>query len=90
MTLRRGETTPNTESLARLESVLEAVSGDWTAGTELAGGVSRFAPDYRVWDIFREENLWEPFARYFPDTLNGHEKFAVWVSLVEHKVNYRR
>jgi len=90
MPLSRGQAAPNPESLARIEGIFEALSSQWTLGAQLAGDCDCLTPDDRVGNILREVHLWEPFARYLTYGVDGYQKLAKWVSVVEHKVKCRR
>ena len=77
---------PNAPLLSGGDGVVQTGLADGATVTELLSGGDGFAAEFRVWKIFREEHLWQPFTRYFSDCFDFEEKFAVWMSVVEHRL----
>jgi len=77
---------PNTPFLTSVEGIVETVLNEGTGVAEFLSGEDGFAADFRVWQIFREEHMWQPLAGYFSYCFDFEEKFARWMSVVEHRV----
>lgn len=90
MTLGSGKATPNAEGLAGGERIFEALGDDGALVAELSRHRDCLASDFWLWDVFREVDFWQLFTGDFAHTVDGHHKFAVWMSLVEHRVKCRR
>jgi hypothetical protein len=78
---------PNAPFLPSADGVVEAGLPDRTGVAEFLSGEGGFTADFRIWEVFREEHLWQPLARYFPDCGDFEQQFAVWMSVVEHRVS---
>ncbi len=82
-----GEAAPNAELLGRVDGVVPAGVEERTICAKGFGSLDGLFSDYPIWNVLREEHLWQPFARYFPHAANFEQEFAVWMSGVEHKLN---
>lgn len=78
---------PNAPFLSGVDGVVEAGLPDGAGVAEFLSGEGGLAADFRVWQVFREEHLWQPLARYFPDCGDFEQQFAVWMSVVKHRVS---
>lgn len=83
-----GESTPDTVSLTGVDRVVETLHSDGTPGANSTRHDHGLTPDFRIWHIFREEQLWEPFARYFTYAVDSHKQLGVWMSQVEHRLEH--
>lgn len=84
------ESSPDSPFLSGVEGVAGAEEFDGTLTAKVDGSGGGFFSDFAVWEIFREEYGWQPFARHFPGGFYGEQKFAVWMSGVKHNVKSRR
>ena len=82
-----GEAAPNAELLTGVDGVVPAHVQEGAFCAQCFGRFGGRVPELRVFDVLREEHFWQPFARYFPDSVDFEQKFAVWMSGVEHRVN---
>ena len=82
-----GEAAPNAELLDSVDGVVSAGVEEGTICAKGFGSLDGLFSDYPIWNVLREEHFWQPFARYFPDSVDFEQKFAVWMSGVEHRVN---
>lgn len=81
---------PDAPLLTGGDGIVEAGLSEGAGGAEFLSGLDGFDADFRVWEIFREEHLWQPLARYFPDCGDFEQQFAVWMSVVKHTLDCRR
>ena len=82
-----GEAAPNAELLHSVGGVFPAGVYEWTVGAEGFGRVGGLRSEFGIFDVLREEHFWQPFARYFTHAGNFEHEFAVWISVVQHKLN---
>ena len=82
-----GEASPNAELLHSVGGVVPAGVYEWTVGAEGSSGFYGLLAEFGVFDVLREEYFWQPFARYFTHAGNFEHELAVWVSVVEHRLN---
>ena len=85
-----GEASPNAELLHSVGGVVPAGVYEWTVGAEGSSSFYGLAAEFGVFDVLREEYFWQPFARYFTHARNFEHELAVWVSVVEHRLNANR
>ena len=79
------DSSPDAVFLSRFDGIVETVAADGAGGAEFLSRLGGLSADFGVWEIFREEHLWQPLAGYFPDCLDFEEKVARWMSVVEHR-----
>lgn len=89
MTFLAGKPTPDTPLLVSGNRIVETEGGDRAGAADLPRRPGRFAPDRRVWNIFREEELWKPMTGHTAGSFDSHQKLAVWMSGVDHKIKDR-
>jgi len=76
---------PNAPLLTGFDGIVQTGLPDRTSPAEFLSGQGGLVADFGVWQIFREEHLWQPLAGHFPDCLDFEEKVARWMSVVEHR-----
>lgn len=86
MTLASGKPTPDSEFLPGFDAVVEALGSEWAFGTDTPGRVDGFSPNSRIWNVLREVELWHGLAGHTAGSVDGHQKLAVWMSLIEHTI----
>ena len=89
MTVFGSHSTPDAPGLPGGQRILETFDNERTAGADLTSSAGRFAPDFRIWNIFREEDLWKALAGYTANGIDAQQKLAVWMSGVEHTLKDR-
>jgi len=82
-----GEAAPNAELLDCVDGVVPAGIQERTFSTESLSRVGGLPAEFGIFDVLREEHFWQPFARYFTHAGNFEHEFAVWISVVQHKLN---
>jgi len=82
-----GEAAPNAELLSRVDGVVPAGIQEGTVRAEGLSRIGGLRSEFGVFDVLREKYFWEPFARYFTHARNFEHELAVWVSVVEHRLN---
>ena len=75
---------PDSPGLSGFDGVASAEIADGTVSAETLSGGFGLGADFWFGEVLREEDLWKPLAGYFPDRINGHKQFAMWVALTKH------
>ena len=82
-----GEASPNAELLSSVGGVVPAGVNEWTVRAEGPSGFNSLRAEFGIFNVLREKHFWQPFARYFTHARNFEHELAVWVSVVEHRLN---
>lgn len=79
-----GKPSPDSPLLPGFDRVGGAEVTDRALSAEFLSRSFGFDAELRLWEIFREEDLWEPLAGDFPGGVDRYKQFAMWMATIKH------